>query len=834
MAKGNTAEGIIDLKINGETAGKTINALKTDVGQLYRELNKLEAGSDAFNKKAAEVAQVQAKLDAARSKVGELKKEYAAAQDQAGKANKEMLAMSPVSGIVGEVGQKLEIMTGFVKGNVAQFGLLRTAIAATGLGALILILTSLFQWFTKTDEGAKKLEGIMNALKFVTAVLTKGIQDLGEKIFWAFTHPKEALTDLYNFVQQNLINRFTAFGVILDGIINLDFKKTADGVIQLGTGIENATDKAAGLADKAKQLGKDMVEAAGQGMALAELMDTIDERESNLLVTNAKAQEQIDRLILQAKDRTKSEAERLALLDRASVLEKNRLNDSIQLSNLKLQAAKLEFDQAAKTGNQTDEQYRKVKEAEAAVVQARTESIALQEKITNRRNALLESESQAKQKSLDEEQKKQEEFDKAQLDAARKLEDLKIALIGDSTERQIEQARIATNRQLEELAAKGVLTAEMEAALLTQLSAQIDQYNAERSEKDKADREKKFQEKIADLDAHEALELEREQIQSEATKLRLQDNLQELLAYTQAADDAEYERKRAGLLKKQQLLTEEGKQNTDQAKKVNNELLKLDLDYNKTKVENSRRTKEQLEAIERQKTAFITESFGIAAQLLSQDKQTRREYGDVIKALSTANIIIAGIEEVQEIWKNAAKIPPPGGEIYGGLRTGVAIARAGVAIAQVNKTQYESGGMFTTMGGKLNFGKRHSEGGIDLVDPTTGFAFANVERGEHMLVLRRGTYENNQGIIDALLNSSRFRNGAPIMEEGGMVKLSGSSSNPSADQVQQLTAENLAILKQILAVVSNWPKEVRAVMIYEQMKKFNAEAESIENEANAA
>ncbi|HEY0246218.1 MAG TPA: hypothetical protein VGC01_11690, partial [Mucilaginibacter sp.] len=59
----------------------------------------------------------------------------------------------------------------------------------------------------------------------------------------AFSHPITALKSLGKTIEQNLINRFKAFGVILDGIIHLDFKKVANSAIQAFTGVTDATDK---------------------------------------------------------------------------------------------------------------------------------------------------------------------------------------------------------------------------------------------------------------------------------------------------------------------------------------------------------------------------------------------------------------------------------------------------------------------------------------------------------------------------------------------------------------------------------------------------------------
>ena len=55
-----------------------------------------------------------------------------------------------------------------IKGATAGFKGLKGAIAATGLGALLIILTSLFSYFKNSEEGSRKLAIAMEALGIIT------------------------------------------------------------------------------------------------------------------------------------------------------------------------------------------------------------------------------------------------------------------------------------------------------------------------------------------------------------------------------------------------------------------------------------------------------------------------------------------------------------------------------------------------------------------------------------------------------------------------------------------------------------------------------------------
>jgi hypothetical protein len=129
----------------------------------------------------------------------------------------------------------------------ASLSFLATPIGAV-IGALGLILAPLISYLTSTQEGIDKVTAVTRPLTAVFQSLIGVAQEVGKFLFDAFSNPKQVLIDLVDFVKNNVINRFKAFGVILEGIINLDFKKVADGVLQAGTGVENVTDKIAGAA----------------------------------------------------------------------------------------------------------------------------------------------------------------------------------------------------------------------------------------------------------------------------------------------------------------------------------------------------------------------------------------------------------------------------------------------------------------------------------------------------------------------------------------------------------------------------------------------------------
>ncbi|MBS7564673.1 hypothetical protein KHS38_09680 [Mucilaginibacter sp. Bleaf8] len=119
------------------------------------------------------------------------------------------------------------------------------AIKTTGFGLLLLVLESLVQYFTKNADGIKIFRGLISGLGKAIDMVKNAFGNLGEKMVNAVTHPIDSLQKLGNIIKENLLNRFKAIGVILDGIVHMDFKKAFNGAVQWVTGITNATDKAA-------------------------------------------------------------------------------------------------------------------------------------------------------------------------------------------------------------------------------------------------------------------------------------------------------------------------------------------------------------------------------------------------------------------------------------------------------------------------------------------------------------------------------------------------------------------------------------------------------------
>lgn len=823
---GNKTETQIGLKINGEIAAKTIKELETEVKNLNREMRLLPVGSQEFADKAKELGTATNRLNEVRDATKQVRQQMKELGDGAKKANADILGMTSTGRMIQDFATTFGAVRTAIMANVAAMGALRIALAATGIGAIVLALTALYTWFTKTDEGAKKLEGITTGLGLAFKVVTKIVADLGEWIFKAFENPKEALKELGDLVLNNLINRFTAFGVILDGILSADMEKITNGTIQLTTGIENAT-------GKAKEFGKELTTAVNMGNKLAELNDKLDEDSANNLVKSAQLEQQITRLILQSKDRTKSEEDRLAILDRASALERQKLAQDLAIAKQRTEIEKQRFEQIGTNDKESDEQRRKFREAEAEEIKLRTESINLQEKITNRRNQLLDSMDSESQKSRDNEKKAQDEADKAALDYARKLTDLKIANIKDEYERKDAEIMVAFERELASLQANGQLTAEIAIELENKQDAALLQNRLDREAAEEERKKKKTEEQIKAGEEEIALDEERQTIAVE-----------KLVAAETIKEERLFQVKRLGLEKRLKLLQDLGQGETNEAKKIGLAIEKLDADQAKKRIDLAKKTAVNEEQLSAARLDLFKGTVGGIKAALAEDEGNRRRFSGIIKALTVAEIAISGVKEIQGIWANANlnalnAVIPGWGPAFATIQSAFAIARTSFAAAKAGGITFERGGMITPKGGYLSEGSRHSAGGIHLTDGSTGAHLGEVERGEFLTVFSRTAYQNNKGTIDALLNSSLYRGGAPVegrkYADGGTIDLgtkAGSGGDAGAVNVSLAQAQ-IAEMRQLNAAFAAFPKQLSAVVVYEQQQRQLSDAARIESRANS-
>jgi hypothetical protein len=219
--------------------------------------------------------------------------------------------------------------------SVRSLGVLKLALIATGIGAIVVAVGLLAAAFFSTQRGADALTRTLEPLKAMFQGIIGVVQDLATDIVDAFKNPQQALKDLGKAILDNIVNRFTAVGVILDGIANRDFSKITNGLVQMTTGVENVNGKLKKGVDFLK-------EQAKVGSQIAEKSIQLEKSQNALNDLRNKYEDKERALLLISKDTSKSFKERAAAANEIiKITEQYAIEEAkvkqIEIDKLKLQ-----------------------------------------------------------------------------------------------------------------------------------------------------------------------------------------------------------------------------------------------------------------------------------------------------------------------------------------------------------------------------------------------------------------------------------------------------------------------------------------------------------------
>lgn len=664
-------------------------------------------------------------------------------------------------------------------------GVTRASLAfiATPIGAVIavigLALGAMYNYLKNTQSGIDAVTSVTRPLQAVMTALGTVVNMVGKALVGAFENPKKALTDLFNFVKQNLINRFTAFAEILEGIIELDFKKVTNGVLQAGTGVTNMTDKIQGVA---KATGKFLDDAIKKGKQIDTLKKDIERSELAYQRAQIKTNDLIDQQLLITKDTSKSFAERgkaaneiirltedLAKKEEAIIQKKIK---SLQLEyslkdakNLTIEEQQKMIDLEKQLDDSQDrglnarlEQQRVLsglkKEEQAQAKENQAKELARQQQILD--NALSKSKAELdvflssqgiKAKSLEDQlilndqvYQKQLEINKKEFNATKKTEvdklnfiaannEAKNQLLQSNTELLIQEGQrelnIIINNANKSIDEK--LKAEMTYQELRLAQGQIneqqyqDAINEIQTDYDKQRLDKRL--------ADEQKERERQAINLENERLSKQ------LTFEQ---DVEIQREQNALKLEQELLQAE----------------KTGADTQLIKDKYAMLDKNLTQAVETFKIQSLSNTFGQISELFGKQSRLGKAFA----------LYQAGIDGYQGVMKafNSQFIPGDPTSLPRAIGAGaLAGAFAVKNIAGIAGAKFEKGGI-QEIGGK-----RHSDGGTKFYgeDGTTFEA----ERGEGIGVLNRSAFSSFMDFNNRFNgggSSSGFMQGGGIITQG--------------------------------------------------------------------
>ena len=343
------------------------------------------------------------------------------------------------------------------------FKLVGAAIAATGLiGLVTKVLTPIVEAFLENKKVADTLRVAMAGIGAVIDTIIDLTGPLVDKLFAAFSDPKQAVIDLKNAIQENietriegLLNLFPRLGDAIKAAFSGNFaeagKIAADAMGQVVLGVENVTDKVADAVEAVIEYKDEFVatvtEQVQGATRLEQAMIALDDRQRELNVRTAQAAAEVEELKRQRDDERLSIEERIAVAQAAAEIDQQLADENVAIAEERARLLRQEI----QLQGETEERLNALAEAEIAAADARAASAGVQtelmtsiyglnQELIAQEEERLAAEAEARiarEEGLAEEQKLKDEA--AAADDQRRKEELEAEL---ATAEAIKQAKL--------------------------------------------------------------------------------------------------------------------------------------------------------------------------------------------------------------------------------------------------------------------------------------------------------------------------------------------------------------------------------------------------------
>jgi len=231
--------------------------LSTEEGRKRAELYR-----SAINRNNKTIKDNSSALGAQRVNVGNYTESIKEAFAQTGLFGKQLQILSSIQRTVSKLtiaqATAQEAATTATLASSKALQILKVALISTGIGALLVALGSLVAFFKASEEGATALAKVLSPFKILFGNLKDLFIGFGKSLYDAFSDPKQAVSDLWEAIKTNIVNRITGLintfgflGKAIKSALDLDFEgveentiKAGDAIIQIVTGVEDAWGKA--------------------------------------------------------------------------------------------------------------------------------------------------------------------------------------------------------------------------------------------------------------------------------------------------------------------------------------------------------------------------------------------------------------------------------------------------------------------------------------------------------------------------------------------------------------------------------------------------------------
>ncbi|MGI9555061.1 MAG: hypothetical protein ACR2M6_03715 [Vampirovibrionia bacterium] len=423
------------------------------------ETVKAAGGLDNLKKKLKETNTETKKL---KEETKELKKE---SEDLKDKQKANSTAFKTLDKFTGGLASKFVDLKKKTFDLVKGFGAVRVALAATGIGALILLITSLTQAFKRSEEGQKKFKKILAVLGSVVDNVLDVFANLGEAIIDTFLNPIETLKSFSNSIKTYVLDKITTaidgFGLMGSAIKKVftgDFKGAVEDAQQGFSKLVDASpigvfkDVVDAATESVVKFSTEVLKDARQASQVADKRAKAEILARNLLIERAEAERKIAELREKVANKEKFTAdERIKFLKEAGVISEELANKETEVARLKLEAKQVENSLAKSTTEDLNEEA----QLKADLINKETQRLKLQKALTAEvttatREANAEAKKIAAEQKAIEDKKIAEE--QTRLDAIQKIrDDFALKQKEKEAESEVEKINLEEQKKLAEL-----------------------------------------------------------------------------------------------------------------------------------------------------------------------------------------------------------------------------------------------------------------------------------------------------------------------------------------------------------------------------------------------
>jgi len=389
-------KNVEDLNENLKIQEDLLFDLEKELRDYEKELKKTSKTDLAARKALNEqIEKTKEQLGDERQGLKELNRERKTANEELKDAEENA---ADYGGVLGMVDQKtgglissIGGMTKSISGATKGFNLMKIAIIGTGIGALLIALTSLSAAFTSSEEGQNSWNKMMGVLGAVVGVFTDRLAALGRGLISLFTDPIETLkgfgASIKEFVMDKVDQTVESLGFLGSAISKLfkgDFSGALEdagkGVVGLNRALNPAVILTEALVKGTKELVKELTEEGKAAGKIADQRAAADKLDRKLITERAEANRKRAELLEKSVDKEKfSTQERIEFLKEAGRLEEEITQKEIKAAQLRLDAKQAENE----LGDSTKEDLEEEANLKANLINLETARLGKQREITS-------------------------------------------------------------------------------------------------------------------------------------------------------------------------------------------------------------------------------------------------------------------------------------------------------------------------------------------------------------------------------------------------------------------------------------------------------------------